>query len=87
MHVAKVVNLSVHRDAVGCKVFMAITKKIPDEPSADVVMEAIDILHGQKSHSLKRYHQIHNLAMCMDTSDCNWKQAKTWWTGGNDHQY
>ena len=32
MRVAKVVNSSVHCD--GYKVFMAITKKIPDEPSA-----------------------------------------------------
>ena len=45
MRVAKVVNLSIH--SVGYRLFMSISKRIPDEPSRDVVMEAFDILSGQ----------------------------------------
>ena len=58
----------MHSD--GYKVFMVIAKRIPDEPSADVVLEAFHILHGQKPHS------DFSIRFNVDTS--NWKQAKTW---------
>jgi len=81
MCVAKVVNPSVHSD--GYKVFMGIVKRIPDEPSTDVVMEAFDILHGQKPHSdFSKALPPDLLCFSVDTS--NWKQAETGWTGEND---
>ena len=75
MRVAKVVNPSVHSD--GYKVFMEIVKRIPDEPSADVVMEAFNILHGQKPHpDFSKALPPDLLSISVDTS--NWKQAETW---------
>ena len=47
MRVAKVVNSSVQ--SVGYRLFMSIAKRIPDEPSRDIVIEAFDVLSGQKS--------------------------------------
>ena len=75
MRVAKVVNPSVHSD--GYKVFMAIAKRIPDEPSADVVLEAFDILQGKKPHSdFSKALPPDLMSFNVDTND--WKGAKTW---------
>ena len=75
MRVAKVVNPSVHSD--GYKVFMVIAKRIPDEPSADIVLEAFDILHRQKPHSeFSKALPPDLISHTVDTS--NWKQATIW---------
>ena len=47
MRVAKVVNSS--SVSTGYSIFMAIAKRIPDEPSQSVVLDAFDVLSGQKS--------------------------------------
>ena len=47
MHIAKVVNSS--SVSTGYSVFMAIAERIPDEPSQSVVLDAFDVLSGQKS--------------------------------------
>ena len=57
---------------------MAIAKKIPDEPLADVAIEAFDILHGQKSHSYFSKALPPDLQSCNNVDTSNWKQAKTW---------
>ena len=46
MRVAKVVNSS--SVSTGYLIFMAITKRIPDEPSQSVVLDAFDVLSSQK---------------------------------------
>ena len=78
MRVAKVVNSSVH--SVGYRLFMSISKRIPDEPSRDFVMEAFDILSGQKSFMcFAKYlpSDLSSLKSCeIDTT--NWKSTTTW---------
>ena len=78
MRVAKLVNSSVH--GVGYRLFMSIAKRIPDEPSRDVVMEAFDILSGQKSFaSFSKYlpSDLSSLRSCeIDTT--NWKSTTMW---------
>ena len=78
MCVAKVVNSSVH--SVGYTLFMSISKRTPDEPTRDAVMEAFDKLSGQKSFMCFTNYlpsDLSSLKSCeIDTS--NWKSTTTW---------
>ena len=49
MHIAKVVHVNSSSVSTGYSVFMAIAERIPDEPSQSVVLDAFDVLSGQKS--------------------------------------
>ena len=78
MRVAKVVNSS--SVSTGYSVFMAISKRIPDEPSQSVVSDGFDILCGQKSFTAFSNHLPPNLTkLTVSEVDCtNWKSAQTW---------
>ena len=55
----------------------SVAKRIPDEPSADVVPEAFDILQGIKPHSdFSKALPPDLMSFNADSND--WKGAKTW---------
>jgi len=61
MRVAKIVNPSSL--SIGYQVFMSIAKRIPDEPSQDVVLDAFDVLSGKNllHHLAVTCHQTYQL--------------------------
>ena len=63
---------------------MAIAKGIPDEPSQNVVLDAFDVLSGQKPFtSLTSYLPTDLMRLtASDIDTSNWKSAQTcdeWW--------
>ena len=78
MRVAKLVNSSTI--SPGYHIFMSVVKRIPDEPSKDVVQDAFEVLCGAKSFEiLSRYLPPNLSSMSADQVDThNWKSVETW---------
>ena len=78
MRVAKLVNLSTA--SPGYYIFMSIVKRIPDEPSKDVVQDAFEVLSGAKGFEVFCNYLPPNLSsMSTDQVDThNWRSVMTW---------
>ena len=58
---------------------MTIAKRIPDEPSQSVVLDAFDVLSGQKSFtSFTSYLPPDLMKLTSEVDITNWKNAQTW---------